>query len=45
MSKPPIPPELDRIADKVLQYKPKPKSKAGKRRERKKKRAERDQQK
>jgi hypothetical protein len=32
------PPELDRIADVVLAYRPKPKSKAGKRRERRKKR-------
>lgn len=29
-----IPPELDRIADVVLKYHPKPKSKAGKRRKR-----------
>jgi len=34
------PPELDRIADAVLKYKPVPKSKAGKRRARRKKRAE-----
>ena len=37
--KPPVPPELDRIADVVLNYKPKPKSKAAKRRARKLKRA------
>lgn len=30
--KPAVPPELDRIADVVLKYKPKPKSKAAKRR-------------
>lgn len=40
VSKPPVPPELDRIADVVLKYKPKPKSKAAKRRARKIKRAE-----
>lgn len=34
-----IPPELDRIADKVLAYHPKPKSKAAKRRNRKRQRA------
>jgi hypothetical protein len=32
------PPELDRITDVVLAYKPKPKTKAAKRRARKKKR-------
>jgi hypothetical protein len=32
------PPELDRIVDRVLAYKPKPKTKAAKRRQRKKKR-------
>lgn len=32
------PPELDRIADRVLAYRPKPKTKAAKRRARKKKR-------
>jgi hypothetical protein len=32
------PPELDRITDRVLAYKPKPKTKAAKRRQRKKKR-------
>jgi hypothetical protein len=31
-----IPPELDRIADKVLAYHPKPKTKAQKRRNRRK---------
>ncbi len=31
-------PELDRIVDRVLAYKPKPKTKAAKRRQRKKKR-------
>ncbi len=35
-----VPPELDRIANVVLNYKPKPKSKAAKRRARKLKRAE-----
>ena len=35
-----VPPELDRIADVVLTYKPKPKSKAARRRARKIKRAE-----
>jgi len=38
-----IPPELDRIADTVLKYKPKAKSKAAKRRVRRMKRAEKDQ--
>ena len=33
-----VPHELDRIADIVLAYRPKPKSKAGKKRARKKKR-------
>jgi len=32
------PPELDRITDMVLAYRPKPKTKAAKRRERKKRR-------
>jgi hypothetical protein len=31
----PTPPELDRIVDKVLAYRPKPKTKAAKRRKRK----------
>jgi hypothetical protein len=35
------PPELDRIADKVLAYRPKPKTKAAKRRKRRKQYAER----
>jgi hypothetical protein len=34
----PVPPELDRITDKVLAYKPKPKTKAAKRRKRKRQR-------
>lgn len=38
MSKPPVPPELDRVADVVLAYRPKPKSKAAKKRARRKKR-------
>ena len=33
-----IPPELDRITDAVLAYKPKPKTKAAKRRKRKRNR-------
>lgn len=40
---PPTPPELDRIADKVLSYRPKPKSKAAKKRARRQKRAGKDQ--
>ena len=39
------PPELDRIADAVLKYKPAPKSKAGKKRARRQKRAANAQQK
>ena len=35
----PTPPELDRIVDKVLAHKPKPKTKASKRRARKKRQA------
>lgn len=35
-----VPPDLDRITDVVLAYKPKPKTKAAKRRARKKKRDE-----
>ncbi len=34
-----IPPELDRIADKVLAYRPKPKTKAAKRRNRRRQHA------
>ena len=37
------PPELDRITDVILAYRPKPKTKAAKRRLRKKKRVERAQ--
>ncbi len=37
------PPELDRITDVVLAYRPKPKSKAAKRRARKRKTAEKGQ--
>lgn len=33
--KPPVPPELDRIADVVLNYRPKPKSKAARKRAKK----------
>ena len=35
-----VPPELDRIIDVVLAYRPKPKTKASKRRARRKKREE-----
>lgn len=34
------PPDLDRIVDQVLNYHPKPKTKAAKRREKRRKRAE-----
>lgn len=37
--RPPIPPELDEIADRVLSYRPKAKTKAAKRRARRKARA------
>lgn len=40
---PPTPPELDRISDRVLAYRPKPKSKAAKKRARRQKRAAKDQ--
>lgn len=40
---PPTPPELDRIADKVLGYRPKPKSKAAKKRAQRQKRAAKNQ--
>jgi hypothetical protein len=39
----PTPPELDQIADAVLRYRPKPKSKAAKRRVRRQKRAAKNQ--
>ena len=37
------PPELDRLVDKILAYKPKPKTRAAKRRARRKKREQKNQ--
>ena len=42
MKKPKIPAALDRIVDKVLSYRPKPKSKPAKKRSRRAKKAQRE---